>query len=110
MLTNHIYERLTHKYVDGWRELDREKFVATVQSTPPRLVREGNGHDDMGSYIMHVRAPRDAPDLRQGLRDTFSGSNCRHEYDCCGCTTRRAAVNKVSARDYVLRVSVSRNY
>lgn len=110
MQVTNLYERLTFRYALGWSHLDNERFVATVKSTPFRLVREGNYHDDLGTYLAHVRAPRGAPNLIEAIRDSFGGSGCRHEYDCCGCRSRFVQVKKVSARGYVLRVSVSRNY
>lgn len=110
MQTLNLYERLSHKYRDGWRHLDNEIFVATVKATPPKWVEEGNSIDDGGAYIMHVRAPSGAPDLRKPLRDTLSDSGCRHDFDCCGCQSTSASVRKISARDYLVKVLVRFNY
>lgn len=107
-----VSERLTHKYVGSWQHRDNWKFLATVQATPPRLVREPDEREfsDGGAYLLHVRAPSGAPDLRQGLRDTFTKHGCSHQHDCCGCRSTRASVRKVSARDYIVVQSVSFNY
>lgn len=110
MQTFNVYRRLTHRYVDTCRHLDNHQFLAAVRATPPRLVREAEGYDDGGSYLLHVRAPAGSPNLTQALRDTLSHHGCSHEYDCCGCRSVRASVRKVSARDYVIVQSVSFNY
>lgn len=112
MLTIPVYERVTRNYRDGWKYLDHEEFVGNVRVTPPRLVREPDAEDfgDEGTYIMHARTAPGSPNIREALHDTFSGTNCRHEYDCCGCIFRHARVRKVGPRDYVIRQTVSRNY
>lgn len=105
-----VYARRTNCYMPGWSSLDRHSYVATVKVTPPRTVREPEDFDDGGTYIVHARAPAGAPSLTRALEHTMSGSNCRHEYDCCGCAFRTAVARRVSARDYVVRVSVGYNY
>lgn len=110
MQTVHVYQRLTNRYVDSYRHLDRSKFLGTVKITPPRLVREANDYDDGGTYLLHARAPAGSPNLTHALRDTLSHHGCSHEYDCCGCRSVSARVRKVSARDYVIVQSVSFNY
>lgn len=105
-----VYRRLTNRYVDSYRHLDREQFVATVRVTPPRLVRQAEDFDDGGTYLLHVRAPAGAPNIAQELRDSLSHHGCAHEYDCCGCRSVSARVRKVSARDYVVTQQVSFNY
>lgn len=105
-----LYLRLTHKYCDGWADNDRQHFMGFVKLTPARMVRESEDMDDGGTYLQHCRAPAGVPDLTQALRDTLSGSNCRHDWDCCGCASRRATVTKISARDYVIKTKISYNY
>jgi hypothetical protein len=110
MIRHVLYERLTHKYCDGWAGNDAHRFVAIVKLTPHRMVREYEDVDDGGTYIQHCRAPAGAPNLTRALRDTLSGSNCRHDWDCCGCASRSVRVFKVSARDYVITADISYNY
>ena len=43
MEQRHLYERLTHKYVDEYRHLDREEFVATIKLTPAKCVARADG-------------------------------------------------------------------
>jgi hypothetical protein len=108
----HLYERLTHKYADGYRYLDQDRFVATVKLTPPVMVREPDSYDDGGVFVQHLRTPAGAPLalIRQALRDTLGGSSCRHEYDCCGCASTRIFTKVLGPRHVLVRTSVSYNY
>ena len=110
MQTLHLYEQRTFAYMPGWSSLDRSTFAATVRMTPPRVVREAEDYDDGGTYLAHIRAPAGAPNLVRAIESTLSGSNCRHEYDCCGCASRRARAKRIGRRDYVVSVSTSFNY
>ena len=106
----HVYERKTFKFVDSARSRDRHDFVATVKMTPAKCVREAEEYDDGGTYIVHARAPSGAPNLTRHLTTTLSHWGCSHEYDCCGCRLTRASVQKISARDYVIKLDHSFNY
>lgn len=108
----HAYQRLTHGYVDGWRHLDSDEFVATIKLTPAKLVIEGKDHDDGGVYVQYRRAPAGVSisTLKQALRDTMSGSNCRHEHDCCGCASRSVRIQHLGSRRLLVRTRVSFNY
>ena len=33
--------------------------------------------------------------IKQALQDTMSHSNCRHDYDCCGCPSHRATADSL---------------
>lgn len=108
MHTIQLFERLTHRYNDP--SLDETRQVAVVRVTPGRVIAQGNDYDEGDTTISHVRAPRGSKNLSQALRDTLNSGGCHHEYDCCGCSSTFATVRKVSARDYVLKVSVRFNY
>ena len=112
MQTVHAYARITHGYADGWRHLDQDRFVGTVRMTPAVQCEEPDGHDDGGSYVQYARAPSGVSLdlLKQALRDTMGGSNCRHEHDCCGCASRYVSVKHVGSRRLVIRTRVSFNY
>ncbi len=107
----HLNVRTSNTYADGWRHLDSDEYVGTVKLTPRRLVAEGDGHDEGGTYLQHARIPAGMPvDLfKQAVRDTLSGSNCRHEYDCCGCASYHVSVQN-RGRQAVIRTRVSYNY
>jgi len=108
----HLHKRLTNRYVGTYRHLDQWAYVGVVKLLGGRLVDEGNGIDDTGTYVSRVVAPVSLKhrDLRRAIRSHFSQSGCAHEYDCCGCTSTSANVRRVSPREYVLTLSYSRNY
>jgi hypothetical protein len=112
MYKQHIYQRMTHRYADGWRHLDQEEFVGTVKVLAPTRQTEPESYDEGGETRFRIVAPPalKGQDLSLAIRQTLSGSGCRHEYDCCGCASTRASVKRVSPREYAVRVAVSYNY
>jgi hypothetical protein len=112
MQTVHAFARTSFKYVDGWSHLDSDEFVATVRLTAPKVVEQGEGYDEGDTYVQYTRVPRNisAKDLAQALRDTMGGSNCRHEYDCCGCATRYVRTKLIAPRKLQIRTQISYNY
>lgn len=110
--TIHLYERQSHKYRDGWRDLDEHQYLGTVKMTGPTLVEPGNGYD-RGDVVRHaVRLPvgMDPKAAAQALRDTLGGGRCRHEYDCCGCASRSVFTRLISPRRLSVTVRTSYNY
>lgn len=107
-----LYQRKTHKFTDGWASGDQWDWMGHLKMTPSKLVREGNGHDDGGTYIRYARLPAgyDWKHIAQSVRDTMSNSGCRHEYDCCGCATRYTNVKLIRPRLMQIRTNVSYNY
>ena len=114
MYTVHAYARTSHKYRDGWRHLDNEQFVASVKVTPARTTEESftKDYSDGPKLVQFARAPSgvNIEQLKQALRDTMGGSNCRHEHDCCGCATRRVNVSHIGSRRLMIRTEISYNY
>ena len=108
----HAYARISHRYIDEYKHLDGERFVATVRLTPRKQTREGNGYDDKGTYVQYLRVPRNVAkkDLAQALRDTMGYSGCTHEYDCCGCSSYYVSVKSTGSRTMQVVTNVSRNY
>jgi len=109
-----VYIRKTFSYVDGWSSLDREEYLATLKFTPPSVIALpsiNSDHSEGPTYVQHARAPSgvDVSLLKQAIRDTTGGSNCRHEYDCCGCASRFV---RVTNRGRKLRIvtQISFNY
>lgn len=98
----HIYARLSHSYVTGWKHLDRHEFVCSLKLTPPRIVEV----DDEGDYVSTTTGrvtakalaearkvwrsiPRDVrvPSFRQWFANAVASEfdeGCRCEHDCCG--------------------------
>ena len=107
--TIELYERLTHQYADGWRDLDDERYLGTVKMLSLRLTRDDG--IDGNTHLTRVIAPTDlsAVDLTHAIEDTLSGSRCRHEHDCCGCPSTYADARRISAREYAVKISTFYN-
>lgn len=107
-----LFARTTNKYRDGYSYLDNFNYFATVKLTPAKMVREPRDYDDGGTFVQYLRVPAgmDTKQLDRALYDTMGGSNCRHEYDCCGCASRRIFTKMISPRKMMVRTSVSYNY
>lgn len=107
-----LYERKTHYYSDGWSGEDDWTFRGSLKLTPPKQVREGNNYDDLGTFVRYTRIPSgtDWRQVAQTVRDTMCGSRCRHEYDCCGCTSHAVSAKLVAPRKLLIRTTVTRNY
>lgn len=112
MELQHVYQRRTFKFSPGWAHLDDYDFVATLRVTPFQKTREGNGYDDGGSWVAYTRLPAGSNwrTIARAVEQSMGGSNCRHEYDCCGCSTRRVFTRLVAPRRLMIRVSISYNY
>lgn len=114
MIRTSLFRRLTHKYRDGWSHEDQHEYLCGAKLTPAKLVREPEGFDDGGTYIMHATvprgfSPRQARAIEQALEDSLGGSSCRHEHDCCGCQIRRVNAKRRGSR-FVVKMDVSYNY
>lgn len=108
-----LSRRLTRCYVGACAHLDRWRDVGTARVLPARQVRApGMDQADLGELVLWARIPRgqDAAASRQALADYYDRWGCHHEYDCCGCLLCRATVRQVSRRDFVVHLSVGRNY
>jgi hypothetical protein len=108
----HLETRETHRYVGTCSHMDRWQHVGRAKVLPARLVREGNGHDDCGTYLMTAKIPagQDPAASKRALADHFTRWGCSHEYDCCGCVSTMADVRQVTPRTFIVAVSYSRNY
>jgi hypothetical protein len=105
----HLYERLSHKYRDGWRHLDDEQYAGTAKVLAYRLVSDEG--IDGNTYRTRVIAPSHlrGTDLSRSIADTLSTSYCRHEHDCCGCPSTWADVRRVSRREYAVSLRTTYN-
>lgn len=112
METVHAYARTSHRYIDQYKHLDGERFVASVRLTAPKVVDEGNHFDTGPTYVQYLRVPRNvsAQDLRQALYDTMSYHGCTHEWDCCGCASRSVFTKLIAPRRLKVTTSISYNY
>jgi hypothetical protein len=111
MQTVNLFTRKTFKYADGYSHLDDSEYLATVKLTPPKLVQGGDHLWASKNILQHLRLPVGAdPKLyAKALEDTMGGSRCRHEYDCCGCATRRIFTRMLSKRDMLVETFIAYN-
>lgn len=112
MQTVNAFRRTSNRYIDKYKYLDGEEFVATVRLTAPRVVDEGNSYDAGNTYVQYLRVPRsvDVKALRQALRDTLGYHGCTHEWDCCGCASSSVFTKLVASRKLQVTTVVSYNY
>lgn len=99
------------KDYDGrWLAIDND--VAKVRLTPSKKVQDGNGYDEGGTYLQYMRVPRGVNKnlLRAAVQHTMGGSNCTHDYDCCGCASRAVTTKMISARTMQVRTKIYYNY
>lgn len=109
--------RQTFKYVDAWGHLDawEDLGISAKVLGSPKMDEPGEDADPSEGpvyrYRVVVKPGRASKDeIRRALRDTFEFSNCRHEYDCCGCASGRARVKQVGRRDWLVTQRIGYNY
>lgn len=113
MTTFTLEKRKTHHYRDGWSSLDEWVSIGSG-----RILRNVySDEDEYGSMTINrfvCVAPDTSTseaDIEAALRSTFTHSNCRHDYDCCGCRSYAAIhVQRIDAHRYRVDVSSSCNY
>lgn len=117
MLKEYIYRRITHKYRDAYRHLDREEYVTTLSLTPPKLVQAPDYREmsDGGVYVQHARIPanltkKQRQRLIDAVGDTLSYHGCHHEHDCCGCASVNAWPVKIDGRKLTVHLRIGYNY
>lgn len=116
MNTIYASPRLTRRYRDGWSYLDKFGRSTIVRLTPFRETDPGDPfeHSDGGTRVAFARLParltrKQRLWIARAVRDSISGSGCRHEYDCCGCATDRAYTD-VKGRQLRVTLSTTFNY
>jgi hypothetical protein len=108
-----LYLRRTFRYADGWASLDQHSYLQTVRAPAPRVIEEDWGWGGVLRYTLKVPGQLSRKDhvaLKRAIYHTMGGSTCRHEWDCCGCIRRMVSVQRVSKREYSVRISAYRNY
>ncbi|MDP3351720.1 MULTISPECIES: hypothetical protein [unclassified Hydrogenophaga] len=107
-----LHKRVTHHFDGGWVGLDESSFLTSAKLTAPRITSKGNGHDVGRTHTQRARVPKgfNREDIMAALQFAMGGTNCRHEHDCCGCSTRYVDVKPMGARDFFVHTSVHFNY
>jgi hypothetical protein len=109
----HLYLRHTFRYADGWSSNDQHSYLHTVRAPAPRVIEEDWGWGGVLLYTLKVPGQlsrKEHARIKRAIYHTLGGSSCRHEWDCCGCLRRTVSVQRVSQREYSVRVSAYRNY
>lgn len=100
--------RLTFGYSPGWDSLDKwGEYIGA------KVLAEKRHHKDDGYTTTRtiVCKHKDSKLIMAAIRSTFTRSNCRHEYDCCGCYTHRITrLHRVKRGEYSVTVCSSPNY
>lgn len=111
METVFLSNRLSHRYIDSYSHLDAWKDVGIARLTPPKRVREASDFDDGGAFVRNVTLPR-GQDVKRSLKalESLYMSNCRHEWDCCGCAIYQTDVIRTGKRTAIMKVDVGYNY
>jgi hypothetical protein len=108
-----LHLRCTHKYRDGWDSLDQWQELG-----PAKVLERRNFRDDGEGYSQwtkRVIVPRSTisrygiEKVERAIGSTLSYSNCQHEHDCCGCVSVSADAEHRGGREFLVRVSASRN-
>lgn len=104
--------RLTWRYRDGWAHEDQWGNPQRFKVLAPRVTRHAEEYDEVDTVLYRVIGDKRADQKLQAkaLNDYFSGSSCRHEYDCCGCVSTYASVRRVKPGIFSVLVSGTRNY
>ena len=113
-----LERRVTHKYRDGWRNLDEWETLGAVtvrRRFGEQLKDDADIDDEAGTVLLvEVELALDGEytedDVRRALNSTFSGSDCTHDYDCCGCVSRYARAQAMGGKEWMLLINYTRNY
>ena len=110
-----LYQRLTHKWADGWEHLDEHKLVGHAKLLAGRKTSQGNGFDDLGVVVHRAVVPKGmlkATAVR-ALYDTIHSATttaCQHEHDCCGCQFSTVNVRPIRGRTFSVAIHRQRNF
>lgn len=110
--------RITHKYQSGWSHLDKWTTVGTfdvLNRYKPVRDEDASDASDAGSTVLMLNVQPepdiDTETVRQAIRDTFGGSTCTHEYDCCGCVSNYVAdLARIDDTRWFVQIRHLRNY
>lgn len=114
--TQYLERRVRRTYRDGWSYLDPHEDVGTaiILQRSGYHVYDDDGYEGAHSSVvlMVTSASNASPaKVKEAIQDTFGGSNCQHEYDCCGCWSSYAHnIHHVEDNIWSFDISASRNY
>lgn len=108
--TTNLYRTLSREY--SATRMNPSEYVATAKVLGASRIEPADDFDVGDTVFFRVVAnSKDRTrDLTVAVRDTFSQGGCDHDYDCCGCGTSYADVQRVGARVYRVKLSTYYNY
>lgn len=110
-----LERRMTHKYAAGWAREDTWETLGTAKIVT-RYAEQGDKDydEEPGTMLLcevTVTDPAVADEMVQrALEDTFGGSSCTHDYDCCGCVRTLAYAKRWDKETWLVRLAHYRNY
>jgi hypothetical protein len=109
--------RRTCSYGDGWSLMDEWDTVGTYvvrRRFVEQLAEDADAYEEPGTVLLVRVKPdaqvTDADTVRRALESTLSGSNCTHEYDCCGCVSTHATARLLHTDTWLVQQTHTRNY
>jgi hypothetical protein len=77
-----------------------------------RVWSTGNGYDEGERVSFRAIGSKtlSQADQRLALLRSMNGSNCTHDYDCCGCASTYASVRRVKPGVFAVQARTSYNY
>lgn len=111
-----VYNRLTHKYRDGWSGEDDWAYAGYVEHLGSHLI-DGDDCNYTGHHVyrlLSLSAGVDVAAMKSALLDHHTRSRCRCEHDCCGCWSHSASQVDVFTVGmetlFMVHVSGAQNY
>lgn len=109
--------RKTHKYNSGWRHMDEWQNIGTMEvlrTYAEQLGEFADAYEEPGTVLLVRVKPdaqvTDADTVRRALESTLSGSNCTHDWDCCGCVSTYATARLLHTDTWLVQQTHTRNY
>lgn len=106
-----LYKRVTHMYRLGYDHLDEWEALGNARITEPKVVSDEGWSRGLRAV---VEVPPDvlgscpAGDIRQAIEASLD-YGCRCEHDCCGCWSQYARAYRTKRREWVVKLTQSRN-
>ena len=105
--------RKTRRYVAGWAHEDEWEDIGSfdiVAKSDPDVDEYDACEGTRVVLFVEVDTDASPEQIRDALHASFSGSSCRHEYDCCGCWSTFATATHINHNLWRVETRSSRNY
>jgi hypothetical protein len=107
--------RSTRQFADGYAHMDKWEEVGSMEDISSKTVESDDGEDltEPRKTTLHtiITSKADDEKIKAAIYDTFTVSNCKHEYDCCGCRSFRVtSAKRVTGDLWCVEIGSSRNY